>query len=143
MKKYFKNKFKTMKKYPNVTIKIILKYRDKILILRHKKGAFDFPGGRLEWKESILGALKRELKEELDYTLKNEPELFDIWNYISRNGKRHSVMIYFIYQLDNQPNFFSPEKLQIVWLTKKTAVPIIEDKKLVNKIFKWKKRKFL
>lgn len=127
---------KKMKKYPNVTLKIIFRYKDKMLMFRHQNGAFDFPGGRLEWKESIFGALKRELEEELNYSLKKKPKLFDIWNYISKNGKRHSVMIYFIYQLDKKPKFSSPENLQILWLTKESTIPIIKDKKLIEKIFR-------
>ena len=129
-----------MKKYPNVTIKIIFKYKDKILMLRNSNGRFEFPGGRIEWKESILGALKRELKEELNYELKEEPELFDAWDYISKNGKRHSVMIYFIYPLSKKPRFHSPEKLQILWLNKKDLITrnIIKDPNFVNKIFGWK-----
>lgn len=130
-----------MKKYPNVTLKIIFRYKDKILMLRHRNGAFDFPGGRVEWKESIFGTLKRELREELNYDLKEEPELFNLWNFISKNGRRHSVMIYFIYQLDKKPEFSSPEKLQILWLTKENAIPIIKDKKLLEKIFQWPNHK--
>ena len=61
-----------MKKYPNVTLKIIFRYRGKVLMFRHPSGAFDFPGGRMEWGESIFGTLKRELKEELNYNLKIE-----------------------------------------------------------------------
>ena len=67
-----------MKKYPNVALKIIFKYKDKILMLKHKNGVFSIPGGRMEWKESIFGALNRELKEELNYSLKTEPELLDV-----------------------------------------------------------------
>lgn len=128
-----------MKKHPNVTLKIIFRHKDKILMLRHRNGAFDFPGGRVEWKESIFGTLKRELKEELNYDLKKEPELFDLWNYISKNGRRHSVMVYFICQLDKKTKFFSPEKLQTFWLTKKDimSMNIIKGKKFIDKIFNW------
>jgi hypothetical protein len=38
-----------MKKYPNVSVKIIFKYKNQILMLRHQNGAFDFPGGRMKW----------------------------------------------------------------------------------------------
>jgi len=37
-----------MKKYPNVTVAIILKYKDKILVLKHKNGVFSLPGGRMK-----------------------------------------------------------------------------------------------
>ncbi len=130
-----------MKKYPNVTVKVIFRYKDKILLLGHKNGVFSFPGGRMEWGESISGALNRELKEELNYSLKIELELFDIWNYISENKKRHSVMVYFIQKLSKKPLFLSPEKLKILWFTKRDIISkgIIKDKKFLDKIFRWKK----
>ena len=132
-----------MKKYPNVAVAIILRYRDRILILKHKNenGALKFPGGRMEWGESISGALNRELKEELNYSLENEPELLDVWNYISKNRLRHSVMINFIQQLVKKPKFSSPEKLKILWLTKDNILSrnIIENKEFVDKIFNYKK----
>jgi len=132
-----------MKKYPNVTLKIIFRYKDKILMIRHPNRIFEFPGGRMEWKESILETLKRELKEELNYSLKEEPVLFDLWNYISKNGRRHSLMIYFTYQLDKKPKFSLSKNIQTIWLTKENAVPIIKDKKFIEKIFQWPNQKKL
>ena len=130
-----------MKKYPNVAVKIIFRYKNKVLILEHKNGVFSFPGGRMKWGESILGALNRELKEELNYSLENEQELLDVWNYISKNRLRHSVMINFIQQLPGKPKLVSPEKLEILWLTKKQLInkKIIKEKEFINKIFNWKK----
>lgn len=127
-----------MKKYPNVSVKLFLKHRNKILMLLQKNGRFDLPGGRVEWGESVLGALKRELKEELDYSLKKEPELFHIYDYVSDDKKRRSVIIDYIYPLNKIPKLFSPEKLQILWLTKKELISmnIIKDKKFLDKVFK-------
>jgi len=130
-----------MKKYPNVAVKIIFRYKNKTLMLRHKNGVFSFPGGRMEWGESILDALNRELKEELNYSLESEPELLDVWNYISKNRLRHSVIINFIQQLVKKPKFSSPEKLQILWLTKDAILSrnIIKEKEFIDKIFNWEK----
>jgi len=131
-----------MKKYPIVAVAIILRYRDRILILKHKNenGALKFPGGRMEWGESILGALYRELKEELNYSLKKEPELFSVFNYISKDKKEHTVFIDYIYPLAKKPKLTSPEKLGILWLTKKELISknITKDEKFLDKIFKWK-----
>lgn len=126
-----------MKKYPNVSVKLIFKYRNKILMLLQKNGKFDFPGGRMEWGESVLGTLKRELKEELDYSLKKEPELFSIYNYISKDKKRHTVLIDYIYPLKRRPKLSSTEKLEILWLTKKELIAkkIIKEKKFLDKVF--------
>jgi len=129
-----------MKKYPNVAVAIILRHKDKMLILRHKNGVFSFPGGRMEWGESILEALYRELKEELNYSLKKEPELFSVFNYISKDKKRHTVFIDYIYPLAKKLKLSSPEKLEILWLTKKELISknIIKDEKFLDKIFEWK-----
>ena len=129
-----------MKKYPIVAVAIILRYGDRILILKHKNGALKFPGGKMEWEESILGALYRELKEELNYSLKKEPELFSVFNYISKDKKRHTVFIDYIYPLNKKPKLSSPEKLEILWLTEKELISknIIKDEKFLDKIFKWK-----
>jgi ADP-ribose pyrophosphatase YjhB (NUDIX family) len=131
-----------MKKYPNVTLKIIFRYKDKILMLRNQNGGFEFPGGRMEWGESILGTLGRELKEELNYDLKEEPELFSVWNYVFKNGKRHSVFINYIYRLNKMLKFSSPEKLKILWLTKKEILNqgIIKEKKFIDKIYEYRIR---
>jgi len=128
-----------MKKYPNVTVKVIFRYKNEILLLGHKNGVFSFPGGRMKWGELISGALNRELKEELNYSLKIEPELFDVWNYISKNKRRHSVFIYYIYQLNKKLKLFSPEKLKILWLTKNGLMKmnIIKDEKFLDKIFNY------
>ena len=130
-----------MNKRPNVAVNVILRYKNKVLILKHKNGVFNFPGGRMEWKESILDALKRELIEELSYSLDKEPELFNVWNYISKNGRRHFVYINYIYQLEKKPKLSSPEKLQILWLTKKNILlkNILKDKKFIEKIFNWRR----
>jgi len=130
-----------MKKYPNVTVKVIFRYKNEILLLEHKNGVFSFPGGRMKWGESILGALNRELKEELNYSLEREPKLLDVWNYISKNRLRHSVMINFIQRLVKKPKFSSPEKLKTLWLTKNDILSrnIIKNKEFVDKIFNWGK----
>ena len=75
-----------MKKRPNVTVKLILRYKDKFLMVKHKDGTFGFPGGHVESEESLLGALKREVKEELGYDFKKEPILFDVWNYVPKEN---------------------------------------------------------
>lgn len=132
-----------MAKRPNVTVKLIFRYKDKTLILKHPDGVISFPGGRMEWGESILEALNRELKEEINYSLKEEPALLDLWNYVSENGERHSVFINFIYQVDKKPELYSPEGLELLWLTKKEIIEreLIKGKEFVDKIFKWKPAK--
>lgn len=129
-----------MKKYPNVSIKIIFRCKNEILILRHKNGVFSFPGGRMEWGESIFDTLNRELKEEINYSIEKEPELLGVWNFISKNKLRHSIIINFIQELSEKPKLSSPEKLKIIWLRENSSFlrEVIKEKEFIDKIFNWK-----
>ncbi|MBU4466923.1 NUDIX hydrolase [Patescibacteria group bacterium] len=127
-----------IKQYPNVAVKIIIKWKDRILIRRHKNGVFDFPGGRMEFGETVLGALKRELKEELSYNLVKEPRFLDVYNYISKNKKRHSVFLNYILVLKNKPILVDKEGAKNLWLTKQEFISkkIIKEREFLDKIFK-------
>ena len=129
-----------MSKHPNVSIKILLRYKNQVLILKHPDGTFDFPGGTMEWKESILGTLKRELIEELNYSLKEEPSLFSVWNFVSKDKKRHTVLINYMCFLDKKPTLVSQENAEILWLTKKDmeSMGVIKNKEFREKIFRQK-----
>lgn len=126
-----------MKKYPDVTVKLIIKVGNEILMIREFSGAFGFPGGRVEWKESPFETLKRELKEEINYKLTKEPKLFDVWNYVWKNEKRHSVFITYFLKLNKKPLVYPNDCSEILWLTKKDILSrnIIKDKKFLDKIF--------
>lgn len=126
------------KKYPVTSVKIILKYKNQILILKHPGGTFDFPGGTVEMKETLIDALKRELIEELHYRLENEPKLFDVWSYISKSGEKHIIIIYYALTIRKKPALNSPENLEILWLTKREMkrFNIIKDKKFLNRLFR-------
>jgi len=127
-----------MKKYPNVAVKLILRVKDKILILKQPNGKFSLPGGRLEWKESPMTALRRELKEEIGYDLTVNPSLSNIYNYISSNGNRHTIIIDYYLKLPKKPAIRPREKLKPLWLTKKQCIlrNIIKDKGFLDKIYK-------
>lgn len=129
-------------KYPNITQKIILRFKNKILILRHKNGSYDFPGGRLEWGEKLYDSLQRELKEELDYELQREPRLFHVWNYISEGNKRHSCMIYYIYEANcSCEKLNSPENIKILCLNKEEMKKVVSDNDFVERMFQWQDKK--
>ncbi|MCP6726993.1 MAG: NUDIX hydrolase [Patescibacteria group bacterium] len=137
-----KKKIDIPEKHPNVSVKAVLKWKNKILILQHGNGSIDFPGGRMEFKETLLGTLRRELEEELNYTLSEEPELFDVWNYISKNKRRHSVLIFYIVELLEQPKNMSLERgVTALWLTKDQFLQknIIQNRDFLEKLFRWQK----
>ena len=126
-----------MPRYPSIAQKLILRFQDKILVLKHPNGVISFPGGKIEFGESLFNALNRELKEELNFALDSMPKLLDVWNYISSDKTAHSVFIYYIHDLQASIEFFSPEKLAILWLSKQDMIDVnlIKDSKFLNKMF--------
>lgn len=131
-----------MEKRPRVSVKIILRHKDEVLMLKYKDGANSFPGGGLEWGESIMEALKRELKEELNYSLNEKPEFFSIYNFISPDKKRHSVVLHYIYFLKERPAFpsLSLDGAKVLWLTKEDLSSYIKNQDFINQVFKYKKK---
>lgn len=104
---------------PEVSVKIVFKCENKVLY--QKSGNIrDIPGGHIEFSETIFGALKRELKEELGYELKTEPELLHVWSYVSKSKNSHGVYIVYILNLKKEIKFSSLEdsSLEFVWLDK-------------------------
>jgi len=123
---------------PNVAVKIIIKWKDWILVRRHRNGVFDFPGGRMKFGETILDTLKRELKEELNYNLAKEPKFLDVYNYVSKNKKRHSIFLNHILNLKNKPKVVDKEGTKNLWLTKEDFISkkIIKEREFLDKIFR-------
>ena len=57
-------------KFP-ISIKAIIIDDNRVLCLKNERGEWDFPGGKLEFNESIEECLKREVKEEVNLEINN------------------------------------------------------------------------
>ena len=57
-------------KFP-ISIKAIIIDDNKVLCLKNERNEWDFPGGKINFKEDIEGCLKREVKEETNLDIKN------------------------------------------------------------------------
>jgi len=64
-----------MKKYPKIGVAVIIIKDKKVLLGKrkntHGEGTWAFPGGHLEWNESIEECAKREALEETGIQIKN------------------------------------------------------------------------
>lgn len=125
-----------MDQRPDVTVKLILRVGNAVFMLHHHaNGAYDFPGGRMEWGESPEEALARELKEELSYTLPVEPTFFAIWNYIALDKSRHSLQVQYKAALPKRPDFTIKEAADGQWLDRIACLKQFQDSALVERLF--------
>jgi ADP-ribose pyrophosphatase YjhB (NUDIX family) len=73
-----------------ICIRAIIQEKGKILVCFHKKeNIYFFPGGHLEFGESIPHALKREIKEELGIKIKKFSLIGLVDNFYEEEGKKH------------------------------------------------------
>jgi 8-oxo-dGTP pyrophosphatase MutT (NUDIX family) len=112
----------SLKKYPKVCVKIVFRCGNSVLYYKTDQGIRDIPGGHIEFGETIADALKRELKEELNYEIDVSPKLLYAWTYISRDDQSHRVYIGYLLDLAKKIKFKSKEfgeALKFTWLNKK------------------------
>lgn len=73
-----------------ICIRAVIQYQNKILVCQHKKKSYYFfPGGHLNFGESIPHALSREIKEELGIIIKKYKFIGVIDNVFKENRRKH------------------------------------------------------
>jgi 8-oxo-dGTP diphosphatase len=102
------------------SIKVIIKKRNKILLVKTLEDGLDIPGGRVEYGESNEETLNRELKEELGITINTKKlKLFHSWNYVSKSKNRHYVYVVYLYSGKITGKLKKIEVEDIFWMSEK------------------------
>ncbi len=71
---------------------IILKDESEVLLIRHGyRPGWHFPGGGVEWNETMLTALAREVREETGVVIKGEPRLHGLFANLQTASCDHIV----------------------------------------------------
>ncbi|MFN8222586.1 MAG: NUDIX hydrolase [Gaiellales bacterium] len=108
-----------MRPEPRIRVSALLRWRDAILLCRHVKGGREhwlLPGGGVEGGETLVEALRRELREETQIGARGEEIPLEgpvaIVESISPNGAargRHVVHIVFAAELDGSLTWVTSE----------------------------------
>lgn len=81
----------------------------------------DIPGGHVQFGETLLEALQRELQEEIGFNLTIEPKLIHAWTYVPTDKTEHTVYVGYLLDLPESTLFQSKEfgdSIEFVWLDK-------------------------
>lgn len=128
-----------MSKRPDISIKLVLRAEGRILMLHHENGTWEFPGGRLEWGETPETALTRELNEELQYAAPGTPIFINMYNYIAKDGSRHSVILHYFLAVPKMPQLQTTSNepdAEVVWLTKAELQNVIPNPEFIAEIYR-------
>lgn len=121
----------------------ILKDKDLFLVVKRSEeddlypGSWEFPGGHLEFGETISKALKRELEEEIGFESFGNPVITNYTDEIKEKNKNkiHNIELDFIIEV-NKENInitLSNEHIEYAWVTKESE--LLDDyikRKLLN-----------
>lgn len=110
----------------------ILKDKDLFLVVKRSKeddlysGCWEFPGGHLEFGETINNALKRELKEEIGFSNFDNPIITNYTDEIKENNgnKTHNIELDFVIKVNKEKInvTLSKEHIEYAWVTKESEL---------------------
>jgi 8-oxo-dGTP diphosphatase len=107
-----------------VGVKAFLRNKDgKFLVVRRSARKYaeigdrwDIPGGRIDPGQELMENLKREIREEVDLDLKEEPRLIAAQDILRVPG-RHVVRLTYSGTIDGEPHPDGEENTEFRWLT--------------------------
>jgi len=133
-------------KTPRVAVDSLIVKGNKIVLIRREiepfKGMLDFPGGMLEYGETVENAVVREAKEETGLDVKVK-ELLGVYSDKSRDPRFHAITVAFIVKpirgklrgsIEGEPDWYDIKKIK----PKKLG---FDHAKILKDYLKWRKKK--
>ncbi|CCB86710.1 nudix hydrolase 1 [Parachlamydia acanthamoebae UV-7] len=110
------NELQNFKKRPLIGVAVVVFKNNKVLLGKrknsHEEGKWAFPGGHLEFGESVEGCASRELMEEVGLqaiSLKIGPWVENIMDA----GKKHYITLFvFVDSFSGEPQLLEPDKCE-------------------------------
>jgi len=122
----------------HISIKGLIRYGDKFLLLQEDDGLWEAPGGRIDEGELLKETLLRELKEELGLNLKKENigRLVSIdqrYDYKFGGGWGLVTLFYEIIPNEEPVIKISQEHIDFIWVNKSSDLSRLVFKNSVQK----------
>lgn len=105
-----------------IAVKAVIFHKEKFLIIKRSNKArgdyyyWEFPGGRLEFGESVLDTLNRELQEEVSISA-NIIQPLSVWNFM-KNKNTEIVGITYMCKTNEDKVRLSFEHEEYAWITR-------------------------
>lgn len=122
-------------KYP-VSIKGIISYNEKLLLLKNERNEWELPGGKLELNEEPKECLKREIFEEVNIEVKVK-NIIDSWIYRVFDDVHILIITYGCYEIKNDKFMISNEHSEGKWFGIQEIEGINMPEGYKNSIYTW------
>jgi nucleoside triphosphatase len=129
-----------VKKYPLPAVAALIAHQDKVLLVRTHKwsGLWGIPGGKIDYGEDALTALKREMREEVGLEIRDIEYAFftEIIEDPKFHKPAHFISLEYVAYSDSSNVNFNEEIAEFAWLTIQEAFdyPINE---YTKRLLKW------
>ena len=124
--------------------RVVLTQGKKTLLCRGKKFSwYYFPGGHIEFGESSVEAIRREMREETGIAISNIKYVGMVENIFSEQGKKHhEINLVFAAQCRNKNIISKEAHLEFSWVENKDlARTAILPKRMKQSVIKWMRDK--
>ena len=122
-----------------VCVRGIIRRGNRIFVCKRKdKNYYFFPGGHVEFGESAKGALRRELKEELDISIKSVSFIGAMENVFREEGrKKHELNLVFDVKAEKAKDKSMEDHLDFFFFnikqfSKEKVLPIVLKKQVMD-----------
>lgn len=104
------------KNHPRIGVACVVQYEGKVLLGKrkgaHSAGCWGFPGGHLEFKESVESCAKRELQEETGLIPLSVQQGPWVENVMEEDQKHYITIFVLIDQFAGKPALLEPNKCE-------------------------------
>lgn len=110
-------------KVQELNVYVVLKNKDRILVLKRKDGFWEFPGGGVDWGEDPEDSAVREVKEETGIAIRRPLQFLGITSavYEKEGNEKHSIYLVYSAETDNDQVIICGEHDEYRWLNKMEA----------------------